>query len=162
MEKKNALGGIEEKLILCAATIAIVLTIVSVVMKLLKMDTIWINNLSYFIYGWAVCLGAAVAAKTGAFMAIDIISAKYPESTKLVLKKAGEVVMTLIWLFLVVFSCKNAIDHISEVAKIVPNPGKPDFIVDGPPLAIAYFAPVVGYAFAFVRSIQRLMGKEAK
>lgn len=154
MKKSSLLDSLEEKIVFIAAMVAICCTLLGFLFTRFhaaETAAFW-TQLSFYAYGWGVCFGVACCCKNGAFMAIDVISGRYPENVKKTLTIVSRVVMLLIWAFLFVFSIRMVASGVGE-----RNASAPAL-----PVVIAYLAPVCGYFFAVVRSIQSLMGKEFK
>ena len=152
MKKTSLLDSFEEKVVFVAAVIAIACTLIAFFLtrfNAAEAAAFW-TQLSYYAYGWGVCFGVACCVKSGTFMAIDVISSKYPEGVKKALTVVSRVVMLLIWIFLFVFSIKLVANSGG-----VMNASAPSL-----PVIIAYIAPVLGYCFATIRSLQKLFGKE--
>lgn len=150
--KRNSGKTIEEYVVLLSISVCIILTIFSFVMKILGQDVTFVNQLTYYIYGWTVCFGAAVAAKKGIYMAIDVVSARYNEHVQCLLKRCSDIIMAFLWLFLAAAGLALAISQIHGRNAAAPSL----------PLAVAYFAPVFGYSFAAWRSLLKIFHREEK
>lgn len=144
-QKKDFLDELEQTLMMIMIVAATVCTMITFVCQFFSADAVaFFKQLSFYTYGWMVFLSLAPAVKRGAFMRIEMVANAYPESVRNFLKNVlTEIIMVVLMLVLCVFSWYNIL-HLGDV---VPS-FKP--VCESIPLAVAYFAPAVGYTLAMV------------
>ena len=136
--------------------LAILLTMIGFVLQFggeaAKEKAVLLNQLSYYAYTWVCCIGIGSSVKNHKYLSVTLFASKYPpliqKFWKIVNEILGLVVISV--MFFGSFLVLRTVLLENATAKTVP----------GLPLAIAYLAPVVGYAIGFLRTIQRLVKGE--
>lgn len=153
-QKKDYLDELAQNLTLVMIIVASVCTLLSVVFQFISEDikTLF-TQFSYYAYGWMVFLALGPAVKRAAFMRIDLMVGLYPESVKAALKLFCDAVLFIMMVLMCWFSIQNLMDAVSTGAVNAKTPAIP--------LALAYIAPVLGYALGVTAYVVRFL-KERK
>lgn len=153
-QKKDYLDELAQNLMLVMIIVASVCTLLSVVFQFISEDikTLF-TQFSYYAYGWMVFLALGPAVKRAAFMRIDLVVGLYPEGVKAALKLFCDAVLFIMMVLMCWFSIQNLMDAVSTGAVNAKTP-----VI---PLALAYIAPVLGYALGVIAYIVRFL-KEKK
>ena len=153
-QKKDYLDELAQNLMLVMIIVASVCTLLSVVFQFISEDIkILFTQFSYYAYGWMVFLALGPAVKRAAFMRIDLGVGLYPEGVKAALKIFCDAVLFIMMVLMCWFSIQNLMDAVSTGAVNAKTP-----VI---PLALAYIAPVLGYALGVIAYIVRFL-KERK
>lgn len=147
-QKKDFLDELAQNLMLIMIVIASVCTLLSVVFQFISEDikTLFMQ-FSYYAYGWMVFLALGPAVKRAAFMRIDMVVGLYPEGVKTFLRMFCDAVLFIMMILMCWFSIQNLLNAVSTGAVNAKTP-----VI---PLAMAYAAPVAGYALGAVAYIVR-------
>ncbi len=144
-QKKDFLDELEQTLMVIMIVVATICTMITFVCQFFSADAVaFFKQLSFYTYGWMVFLSLAPAVKRGAFMRIEMLVNKYPTGVRNFLKTVlTEIIMVILMLGLCIFSWYNVL-HLGEL--------NPSFapVCTSIPLAVAYFAPAVGYTLAMI------------
>lgn len=147
-QKKDFMDEWAQNLMLIMIIAASVFTLLSVVFQFISADikTLFLQ-LSYYAYGWMVFLALGPVVKRGAFMRIEVLAGKYPKEVQSALKAFCDILMFVLMILMCWFSIGNLQNAISTGAVNAKVPVLP--------LALAYMAPVAGYALGVVAYIVR-------
>lgn len=152
-EKKDFLDELEQNLLTAMIVAATVFTLLTFVCQFFSPAAVALfKQLSFYTYGWMVFLALGPAVKRGAFMRIDMLVNKYPESVRNALKIVTEVIMIVLMCELCAFSWLN----LMNLGNLTPSFNPVDITI---PLAAAYAAPAVGYTLAIVGYIRKYLLK---
>lgn len=158
-EKKDFLDELTQNFMAATIIIASALTLLGMICQFISPETqTLVTQLSYYAYGWTVFLALGPSVKRGMFMRIDLVANHYPKAFQTALKLASDVILFLLMALLCVLGIQNLL---SAVASGAVNASAPVI-----PLALAYAAPVVGYALGMIAYLRRAFaakkGGEAK
>lgn len=149
-QKKDFLDELAQNLMVITIIIASVLTLLSMIAQFISPDLkVLVTQLAYYAYGWTVFLALGPTVKRGAFMRIDLLTGRYPAGVQTALKLLSNVVLFVLMVMLCVLSIQNLMNAISTGAV---NANAPVI-----PLALAYAAPVIGYALGVIAYIFRAL-----
>lgn len=152
-QKKDFLDELEQTLMMIMIVAATVCTMITFACQFFSAEAVALfKQLSFYAYGWMVFLALGPAVKRGAFMRIDMLANKYPQGVKNALKILTEGIMVVLMLELCVFSWYN----VMHLAELTPS-FKP--ACAAVPLAVAYFAPAVGYTLAMLAYMKKYLVK---
>lgn len=152
-EKKDFLDELEQNLLTVMIVAATIFTLLTFVCQFFSPAAVALcKQLSFYTYGWMVFLALGPAVKRGAFMRIDLLVNKYPESARNALKVVTEVIMVVLICELCVFSWLNLMNLGTLTSSFAP-------VDPTVPLAVAYAAPAVGYTLAVVGYIRKYLLK---
>ena len=150
-EKKDFLDELTQNFMAAAIIIASVLTLLGMVLQFISPEAqVVVTQLSYYAYGWTVFLALGPTVKRGMFMRIDLVANHYPKALQTALKVASDVILFLLMALLCVLGIQSLM---SSIASGAVNASAPVI-----PLALAYAAPVVGYALGMIAYIVKLFG----
>jgi TRAP-type C4-dicarboxylate transport system permease small subunit len=150
-EKKDFLDELAQTVMVIMIVIASVLMLLSFVLQFISPEAkTLVTQLAFYAYGWMVFCALGPCVKRGAFMRIELLTNKYPKGVQTGLKLFSEVVLFLLMVMLCVLSIQNLLNAVSTGATNASAP-----VI---PLALAYAAPVVGYALAVIAYIRKAMG----
>lgn len=151
MEKtKDHLDHLTQHFMVAAILIAAALTLLGMVLQFISPQAqALVTQLSYYAYGWAVFLSLGPTIKRRVFLRIDLVACRYPKPLQAALKLAGDGILLLLMALLCVLSIRDLLSSISSGAV---SPSAPVI-----PLALAYAAPVVGYALGMAASIRNIL-----
>ncbi len=151
MEKtKDRLDHLTQHFMVAAILIAATLTLLGMVLQFISPQAqALVTQLSYYAYGWAVFLSLGPTIKRRVFLRIDLVACRYPKPLQATLKLAGDGILLLLMALLCVLSIRDLLSSISSGAV---SPSAPVI-----PLALAYAAPVVGYALGMAASIRNIL-----
>lgn len=148
--KKDFLDELAQGMMVVMIIAATVLTLLAVVLQFVSPEAkTLVSQLSYYAYGWMVFFALGPAVKRFAFMRIALLVDKYPESVKRGLSVAYEVVLFIMMAILCWFSIQNLLNSIAAGDKNAAAP-----VI---PLALAYAAPVVGYALGVIAYVVKFL-----
>lgn len=149
-EKKDFLDELTQNCMAAAIIIASVLTLLGMVFQFISPEAqTLVTQLAYYAYGWTVFLALGPTVKRGMFMRIDLVANRYPKALQTVLKVASDVVLFLLMALLCVLGIQNLL---SSIASGAVNASAPVI-----PLALAYAAPVVGYALGMIAYMTKIL-----
>lgn len=152
-QKKDFLDELEQTLMGIMIVAATVCTLVTFICQFFSADAVALfKQLSFYTYGWMVFLALGPAVKRGAFMRIDMLVNTYPDGLRKALKVITEIIMIVLILELCIFSWINVLN----LSAVTPSYTPASTAV---PLAVAYFAPAVGYTLAIVAYIFKYLLK---
>lgn len=148
-EKKDFLDELAQICMAATIIIASVLTLLGMVLQFVSPEAqTLVTQLSYYAYGWTVFLALGPTVKRSMFMRIDLVANHYPKALQTALKVISDVILFLLMVLLCVLGIQNLLSAISTGAVNASAP-----VI---PLALAYAAPVVGYALGIIAYITRL------
>lgn len=113
-----------------------------------------INQLAYYSYAWLCCVGLGICVKKNAYLKVNMFGSKYPQSLNKFLEKFNFVLGFAVILVMFVGSfmiLRSALVNGTMEAKIPTLP-----------LAIVYFAPVVGFGAGILRYLQRIVNRKGE
>ena len=149
-EKKDFLDELTQNCMAAAIIIASVLTLLGMVFQFISPEAqTLVTQLAYYAYGWTVFLALGPTVKRGMFMRIDLVANRYPKALQTALKVASDVVLFLLMALLCVLGIQNLF---SSIASGAVNASAPVI-----PLALAYAAPVVGYALGMIAYMTKIL-----
>ena len=147
-EKKDFLDELAQNCMAATIIIASALTLLGMVFQFISPEAqTLVTQLAYYAYGWTVFLALGPSVKRGMFMRIDLVANHYPKALQTALKVASDVILFLLMALLCVLGIQNLL---SAVASGAVNASAPVI-----PLALAYAAPVVGYALGMIAYLSR-------
>lgn len=152
MEKNSGLWGeLEENIMLIPLILSIVLTLIGFLLGIAgnKEATTLFNQLSYYCYSWLCCLGIGCCVHNNRYLRINLFGNIFPDS----LKKAIGIFNEILGMVLLVALFVGSFFLVRQAM----TTGAMDSKIPTLPLAVAYFAPLVGFALGIVRNVQRLM-----
>lgn len=149
-KKKDFLDELTQNCMAAAIIIASVLTLLGMVFQFISPEAqTLVTQLAYYAYGWTVFLALGPTVKRGMFMRIDLVANRYPKALQTALKVASDVVLFLLMALLCVLGIQNLL---SSIASGAVNASAPVI-----PLALAYAAPVVGYALGMIAYMTKIL-----
>lgn len=149
-EKKDFLDELCQNMMVVMIIVATALTLLAVVFQFVSPEAkTVVSQLSYYAYGWMVFLALGPAVKRFLFMRISLLVDKYPEGIKKGLHAAYEVVLFILMVILCWFAIQNLMNSVAA--------GEANAAAPVIPLALAYAAPVAGYALAVVAYVVKFM-----
>ena len=152
-EKKDFLDELTQNCMAAAIIIASALTLLGMIFQFVSPEAqALVTQLSYYAYGWTVFLALGPTVKRGMFMRIDLVANRYPKALQTWLKAAADLVLFLLMLLLCVLGIQSLLTAVAEGAVNASAP-----LI---PLALAYAAPVVGYALGMIAYITKLFRAE--
>lgn len=147
-EKKDFINDTAKALMLAMILCSSVCTFVSVFAQFISEDAqTLLNQLSYYFYGWTVFFALGPAVKRNAFMRIDLICKRYPQSLQRILKCVCDCLFFLLLAFMLIYSVQNFAQALADGAR--------NEKASAIPLAAAYAAPIVGYVLSLIAYIRR-------
>lgn len=147
-EKKDFLDELTQNFMAATIIIASALTLLGMIFQFISPEAqTLVTQLAYYAYGWTVFLALGPSVKRGMFMRIDLVANHYPKALQTALKVASDVILFLLMALLCVLGIQNLL---SAVASGAVNASAPVI-----PLALAYAAPVVGYALGMIAYLTR-------
>lgn len=146
--KRSFWDNIEEKVMLIPLALAVILTLLSLVMKFTagKEAAALVEQLSYYSYGWICSLCLAVCARDRSNMKVALLEKKLPEKAQNAMRLASDLVILFIMIGMLYGTFQ--VIHIA-LAENAMNSKAANL-----PLSIGYFAPTVGFAAGIVRHVQ--------
>ena len=149
-EKKDFLDTLTQNCMAAAIIIASVLTLLGMILQFVSPQAqALVTQLSYYAYGWTVFLALGPTVKRGMFMRIDLVANHYPKGLQTALKVIADLVLFLLMVLLCVLGIQNLL---ASIAAGEVNASAPVI-----PLALAYAAPVVGYALGIIAYIGKVL-----
>ena len=143
--------GLEEYMILVPFSISVLLTLLAFALKPFASEMSGLmTKLSYYAYAWLCCISVSQCVRRSRHLRISLFEARFPASVNGALNIVSEVAGFAVVLgvftgsFLLLTRALNA---------EATEPGTPI------PLALGYFAPVIGYGLALVRYIEKAVRK---
>lgn len=147
-QKKDFLDELEQTLMLIMIVAATVLTLISFIAQFIAPDSVNLfKQLSFYTYGWMVFLALGPCVKRSAFMRIELLSGKYPQSLQNGLKMLGEILMFVMMIVMCVLSYRLTANTLAS--------GASNAVAPGIPLVLAYAAPAVGYTLGVIAYIYK-------
>lgn len=149
-QKKDFMDELAQNLMLVMIIVASVCTLLSVVLQFIsvELNTLF-TQFAYYAYGWMVFLAIGPAVKRSAFMRIDLLVGLYPKNLQTALKVICDIILFAMMVLMCWFSIKNLQDAISTGAVNAKTPLLP--------LALAYIAPVLGYALGIIAYLVKFL-----
>lgn len=148
--------GLEEKLVLIPFGISILLTLISFVVKFFNPETAGvITTLSYYAYAWVCSIVASMCVRRDKHLQICLFDGVYSGLIAKLMNLISQVIGFLV--------CAGIFVGSFLLLKEALATGAMDAKVPQIPLALGYFAPVLGFGMALVRYALRVIkgGKEA-
>lgn len=152
MDKKTGiLSELEENLALIPIGIALVLTLLSLVMKPFASEEAitLVLQISYYAYGWIASLAVALCARNRSHMRAPLVERILPENLRRYVGLLSDLV-TLIVLVGMLYGTFQGLN--AALAAQTMNSKAPQL-----PMSVVYFAPIVGFAAGTIRHIQSMM-----
>ena len=147
-QKKDFLDELAQNLMLVMIIVASVCTLLSVVFQFISTDLkVLFNQFAYYSYGWMVFLSLGPAVKRAAFMRIDLLAGQYPKGLQTALKVICDALLFIMMVLMCWFSIGNLQNAIAT--------GAVNAKASMMPLALAYAAPVLGYALGVIAYLVR-------
>ncbi len=142
---------LEENLMLVPLLISIVLTLAGLALKLLgAADTATlVNQISYYAYTWTCCIGLGYCVRSNRHLNVDLLGSLMLKP----LRKMFHIVNRVLGFVII---AAVFVGSFLVVREALAN-GTMDSNAPGLPVAIAYFAPLVGFGLGLFREIQKLV-----
>lgn len=149
--KSSVLSHLEENIILIPLIISVILTLISFVVQTVSGSeaAAFYNRLSYYAYAWVCCLGLVACCRDRRHVRVALLEKALPDKGKKWLGVISDLI-TLVILIGMLWGCWQVLDK--ALAEHTT-----DSVATGVPVSIAYFAPVVGFAFGIIRHIQSIL-----
>lgn len=149
-EKKVFLPNLEENLMGVSVAVALVTMLLSFFAQFFAPDAVApIQQVCYYSYAWVIGFALSICARDNRYLRVPMIENLLPEMGKKIMSIIQEVIATIILVILLVCFCQLTMNTLAE--------GTMDTKAVFLPLSLAYIAPTVGFAFANIRHIARLV-----
>lgn len=154
-KKKWFLDGLEDNLMLIPLIVGGVITLAAFLARFISPEReVLFNQLAYYAFGWYVALVMATCVREKMYLKLDLVNQLLPAAGKKVLAVLNEILELIVICVIFVFSFKVVGQALSE--------GTVNAVAPQIPVAVAYFAPILGFGIAIVRKIERLLKEGIK
>lgn len=146
-EQSSHKMGLEEYIILAPFSISVLLTLLAFVMKPFAPESAGLmTKLSYYAYAWLCCISVSQCVRRNQHLRISLFETRFPDWVNRTIDIVSEVAGFLVVLCVFVGS------FILVTRALAAGAVDPQAPI---PLALGYFAPILGYGMA----LARYMGK---
>lgn len=154
-DQSTAKMGLEEYIIMIPFIISVLLTLLAFVMKPFSPEnSALMTKLSYYAYAWLCCISVSQCVRRNKHLQISLFETSFPDSVNKALNVVSEIIGFVVVVCVFIGSFMLLSNALSTGAT---DPGAPI------PLALGYFAPILGYGLALVRYVMKVVkGGKAK
>lgn len=141
--------GLEEYIIMVPFLVSVLLTLASFVMKPFSpVSSGILTKLSYYAYAWLCCISVSQCVRRNKHLQISLFEDRFPASLNKVLGIFSELIGFVVVLCVFIGSFMLLTNALSTGATEAGTPI---------PLALGYFAPILGYGMALVRYVMKVV-----